>query len=405
MPRGAWWHLNEPSRDVVETARRGCLYGLDSDVVGVRPQCDTLPDCPLAHGFSYGIMLTRSFTWLADLERSRLKQGTIIVALWAASLVLTGCGGVITPETESGVSPPFSTGIPPALPTTAATSAQPTLITATPTASPTPIFHVVQPGETLGGIAAIYEVSVQALQIANGIENPLLLQVGQELVIPTGEEVLSTEPELLLPTPTPLPFGWGGIGFYETPVGSLWCLGEVVNTTPYTLTNLQVQVTLYDAAGTPLIAGDAPASADILPPAARAPFGVLFLSPPPNFASHQIAILRGEFTGGLPEVYVPLVVEQTEGVPSGPQFEVSGTVRNANERLAVSAVVVVTTYDGEGRVTGFRQQMVEVGEGLALGGAAAFQLLLTTHGDTPADFSVIAFGRTSTGGGETQPGE
>ncbi|HIQ01316.1 MAG TPA: LysM peptidoglycan-binding domain-containing protein, partial [Anaerolineales bacterium] len=270
---------------------------------------------------------------------------------------------------------------------------------------PTPIIHVVQEGDTLAGIAAAYGVRVQALQAANGIENPLLLQVGQELVIPTGptgQDATAPEPGLLLPTPTPLSFGVRGVGFYETPVGSLWCLGEVVNTTPYTLTNVQVRVTLFDPAGAPLIEGDAFAAADVLLPSDRAPFSILFISPPPNFASHQVTVLRGEFVGGLAETYVPLVVEEASGAPSGPQFEVSGQVRNSDPaRTADSGVVIVTTYDEEGRVTGFRQQTVDVGEGLAPGAAVPFRLLLTAHGGATADFSIIAFGRAYEE--ETQP--
>ena len=44
--------------------------------------------------------------------------------------------------------------------------------------------HVVQPGETLSQICALYGSSAQALINANGIVNPNLIYVGQELVIP-----------------------------------------------------------------------------------------------------------------------------------------------------------------------------------------------------------------------------
>ncbi len=320
---------------------------------------------------------------------------SILFQLVLLTLLLAGCGEVITPEPESSaVTPSPTERLPTARPSVTA-PLQPTPATVTPTITPTPIVHVVQEGETLAGIAATYGVSVRALQAVNGIENPLLLQPGQELIIPTGEEATVPESGLLLLTPTPLPFGVRGVGFYETPVGSLWCLGEVVNTTPYTLTNVQVRVTLFDPAGTPLIEGDAFAAADILPPADRAPFGILFISPPPNFASHQVTILRGEFAAGLGDAYVPLDVEQANGAPSGPQFEVTGQVRNADPaRVAASVVVIVTTYDEEGRVTGFRQQTVDIGEGLAPGATASFRLLLTAYRGVPADWSVIAIGRT-----------
>lgn len=326
----------------------------------------------------------------------------LVTVVCATVLVLlAGCGvEVITPGTATETPPlqPLTTPLPTHVATVTAPF-QPPPATATPTATPIPIIHVIQEGDTLGGIAAAYGVSVEALQVANGIENPLLLQIGQELVIPTGEEVAVGGPGLLLPTPTPLPFGVRGMGFYETPVGSLWCLGEVVNTTAYSITNVLVQVTLFDSAGVAVTEGTADlAAADILPPSARAPFGVLFVSPPPDFTSHQVTILRGETAGELGAGYVPLVVEGAAGTPLGPQFEVSGTVRNGGPTQTVfNVMVIVTTYDGEGRVTGFRQRAVEVGGGLAPGGTASFSVLLTAHGDAPADFSIIAFGRTQGG--------
>ena len=48
------------------------------------------------------------------------------------------------------------------------------------------VLHVVQPGQTLSAIAAQYGVSEPALAQANGIANPGLIFVGQQLVIPAG---------------------------------------------------------------------------------------------------------------------------------------------------------------------------------------------------------------------------
>lgn len=46
------------------------------------------------------------------------------------------------------------------------------------------VYHVVQPGESLGGIAQRYGVSYQQIRSANGIRNPDFLYVGQQLLIP-----------------------------------------------------------------------------------------------------------------------------------------------------------------------------------------------------------------------------
>ncbi|MBN1219490.1 MAG: LysM peptidoglycan-binding domain-containing M23 family metallopeptidase [Anaerolineae bacterium] len=54
--------------------------------------------------------------------------------------------------------------------------------------------HLVQPGETLFGIANLYGVSIGAMVLANDLANPDVLYVGQTLLIPSGPP----------PTPEPL---------------------------------------------------------------------------------------------------------------------------------------------------------------------------------------------------------
>jgi len=243
-------------------------------------------------------------------------------------------------------------------------------------------------------IAYEYGVSLQALQAVNGIENPLLLQIGQELVIPIGEETTETTPGLLLPTPTPLPFSVQAVAFYETPVGGLECLGEITNTTALTLTNVLVRVTLHDGTGAALISGDAFAAADLIPSGSRSPFRILFTAPPATWASPQVTIIRGEAAGAIAAAYVPITVTEVEGHPADSQFQVSGIVRNDSaEQTAGDVNVIVTTYDAQGRVTGFRQGTVESEGPLAPGATAPFTLLLTYHGDAPTDFNVIAQSR------------
>jgi LysM repeat protein len=327
----------------------------------------------------------------------RQMMKTIRVFFLAATLMaLTACGEVVTPQPTVDTAP---AGTPPPAPTptlrlTATAPLTPPAPTGTPTLAPTPIVHVVQEGETLLSIAFDYGVSLQALQTANGIENPQFLQVGQRLTIPTGDEETGTTPGLLLPTPTPLPFGVRGVAFYETPVGSLWCLGEIVNTTESTLTNVQVRVMLFDAAGERLTEADAFAAVDIIPPGERSPFGILFTTPPPGWTSPQVAIVRGEAAGALADSYVPIAVTEAEGQPSGSQLRMRGVVQNSSaEQTAGSVSVIVTTYDVEGLVTGFRQGAVELEGALTPGTTAPFTLLFTFHGDAPSDYHVIALGR------------
>lgn len=329
---------------------------------------------------------------MLDLETSFIRCAFLAAAL----MVLTACGQVITPQPTTdtslaGTSTPTPT---PTFHPTATAPFRPPAATATPTITPTPIIHIVQEGETLYGIAFDYGVSPEAIQAANGIENPQFLQVGQRLIIPTGEEATETTPGLLLPTPTPLPFGVRGVACYETPVGSLQCLGEIVNTTAFTITNVQVRVALLDAAGEQLIQADTFAAADLIPPDKRSPFRILFTEPPRSWGSPQVTIMRGEAAGALAVSYVPIVVTEIEGQPSGSQFQVSGVVRNSSaEQAAGSVSVIVWTYDDQGFITGFLHRPVEVEGTLAPGATAPFTWLFTFYGDAPTKFDYIALGR------------
>jgi len=64
-----------------------------------------------------------------------------------------------------------------------------------------PTIHTVQAGETLGSISTRYEVSIEDIMAANGIDNPNFLSVGQQLTIPIGGLATPTA----VPTDTPLP--------------------------------------------------------------------------------------------------------------------------------------------------------------------------------------------------------
>jgi len=95
-------------------------------------------------------------------------------------LILTtlACGGAdrILPPTITLVRPPTDTPRP--------TDTPAPTHTVRPRPDPVQTIHVVQPGETLSGIARQYGVSVDALMAANDITDPHLIKIGQEIIIP-----------------------------------------------------------------------------------------------------------------------------------------------------------------------------------------------------------------------------
>jgi len=111
--------------------------------------------------------------------------------LLAAALLFTACGGDDEP-TEADPERPADSG-------EVGDEVQgETIVAPTPTAVPAVIeperlSYVVQEGDLLGGIANNFNVPWEALAWVNDIDDPNLLQIGQELLIPTEEDVLEWE--------------------------------------------------------------------------------------------------------------------------------------------------------------------------------------------------------------------
>ena len=93
-----------------------------------------------------------------------------------------------------------------------ATAVTPIFVPPTETPAPAdegPTIHVVSAGDTLGIIAGIYDVTIEDIMEANGLTNPNILSVGQQLVIPLDglpvEEEVAEETAVpaqnVLPTP------------------------------------------------------------------------------------------------------------------------------------------------------------------------------------------------------------
>jgi LysM repeat protein len=244
------------------------------------------------------------------------------------------------------------------------------------------------------GIALKFGVTVADLQQANGIINPQSLQIGQELIIPVDSGG-GGGGQLLLPTPTPLPVIVQGVGLYETAVGSLWGLGEVVNEGTESLENVQVRIALLDETGNELAVGEPFTVLDVIPAKGKSPFGLLFTSPPGRFASFRAVIVRAEPSIEPGGRYAQVEVVESQGGTDGLQFQVTGKVRNADRRSAAGIKVVVTAYDGEGKVIGYRQQAVG-GEVVAAGEEAEFSISFVPNGNSsPVDYVVAAEARVT----------
>jgi len=315
----------------------------------------------------------------------------VATLLCLTALLIPSCGQIISGPTPT----PDVLGVtlPPPSPTPKVVAAQtrtpaPTL---TPAPTPTPVVYIVKSGDTLLSIAIEFGTTVADIQQANGIIDPGALQIGQELVIPLGPGGVESAKQIL-PTPTPLAAQVQGLAFFETGVGSLRCRGEVRNPNTSALENVQVRIVLKDAAGQALAEGRPFTMLDVIPPGGRAPFELLFTSPPARYASFEATVIRAEPSNEPGSRYAALQITSKQGGTDGQQFRVIGQVRNGSNRQATDVKIIVTAYDVAGKVISARQQTLGDGN-LAPGATGDFAIAFAASSGTPAHFEVAAEGR------------
>ena len=314
------------------------------------------------------------------------------VCLATGVALLVGCGQLITPPPETSpvvvlpTTAPLATAPPRATFTPAPATPAPT---ATPTVTPTPIVYRVQTGDTLLAIAAKFGVTAEAIQEANGVVDPRRLQVGQELIIPRPEENPEQPPT---PTPTPPPMTIRGLYFQQTPVGSLWALGEIVNPGSVPLSEVVVQVSLFDGSGQLLAAQTAFPQLDVILPGKVVSFAILFAEPPRQFAQYQAVVLAGVPTSSGARYYFDLAVNDVQGQTVGAAlYRVSGKLQNVGASDAENLRLLITAYDDQERVIAVRQATLPASV-LRPAAITPFEVELTLTSSSVATYSVQAQG-------------
>ncbi|MCC6455359.1 MAG: LysM peptidoglycan-binding domain-containing protein [Caldilineaceae bacterium] len=330
-----------------------------------------------------------------DLSRQQ-ERATRHLHVWFGSLVLlllVGCGQVVTVKPTPTPAPTATIAL-----AVVSETDQPTATpapytpapTSTPTMTPTPVFHTIASGQSLLTIATMYNVSIAALQEANGILDPRTLQIGQQLIIPREEEALVAADST--PTPTPLPVAIENLHFTENSIGGVWVMGEVHNTTGTALEQVRVGATLVDAAGAALVESQTLVALDLVDLDERAPFAILFGSAPESFEQYQ-AYPISAVPAYVGSYYRDLAVEeiQTESERYA-SYTVTGVVRNTGPEEAVEVQVVLTAYDPMDRVIAV-QKVAPSHNVVPRGGTTTFTAVLAPVGGPVERIHAEAQGR------------
>lgn len=322
-------------------------------------------------------------------------QTPLAGALLAGAFFLTGCGQVITLSPTPTPAPTATLSVDvvvATLPPTATPAPYTPEPTPTPTVTPTPIIHAIAAGESLLGIANNYGVSVAALQETNGILDPRLLQIGQQLIIPRQEEVAAADALTLTPTPTPLVAAVENVYFNESTIGGLSVLGEIHNTSGVPLEQVRVGVTLLDEGGAVVDTAEGLAALDLVDRDERAPFAILFGENPGDFVRYQVYPVRAvpAYVGSY---YRDLEINdlQFDGERYA-AYTVTGRVKNIGPEEAVQVQVVLTAYDPLGRVVATRKVEPDYNV-VPRGGESTFTAVLAPAGGPVERVVAVAQGR------------
>ena len=301
-------------------------------------------------------------------------------------MLLVACGM----QTVENQSPIFSYNLQPYLTVTPSPSpAGPVGLVAaqTPLPSPTPFTYTVKSGDTMGGIALKFNVSLDELQAANPQVSPNTMSVGQVLKIPSDLANPSGEP-----TPTPVSFTVQQIQCYPTIDHSMWCFVLAHNDFSDFIENVSAQVTLVDSNGKQLASQTAYLPLNILPPNSSLPMTVYFPPNIPTDAKPQVQILTAIRLLPGDARYLPATTQNvlTRVDWRGHEAQVTGQILlPAKSKAAATVWVAATAYDESGRVMGVRRWE---GGGIQPGGSLPFMLTVSSLGGdvTRVDVAVEA---------------
>ena len=226
---------------------------------------------------------------------------------------------------------------------------------ASPVPSPTPRSHIVRENETLSEIALRYDLSLEELLAANPQVDPLVLQIGQQLIIPVegqaGVSTTDTPPAPLVVQPPTC---------YSTAADGTLCLGIVENDQETPAERVSVRVQLLDAEDRPLGEQVAGLEQAYIAAGQTAPYRALFAEVPEQQVASVVVTLEGAtLTDTIDRRFVVLDVREEQLQQDGPRYVFTAELYNGTTRTTAPPRAVVTLLDGSDQIYGYRVWQAE----------------------------------------------
>jgi hypothetical protein len=197
---------------------------------------------------------------------------------------------------------------------------------------------------------------------------------------------------IVSPSPIALYLNVTGPTCYETPVGSLVCLGQVYNMLDSPVEQITVGVQLLARDGTLLATGEALLARWLLPAGSAGPYRVLFDALPDGFANARPFIMSGQIAPSVGDYYANLTLQEVSGTFVIDQYQVSLSLINLNPEAVEHVAVTMTLLDDQHRVTGFRQVYLDADRRLAPGESLALTVKVIPQGPNTVAFDAFAEG-------------
>lgn len=245
--------------------------------------------------------------------------------------------------------------------------------------SPTPLYHSIQAGDTLIGIALRYDVSLDSLITANPGINSSQLSIGTEIIIPSEENGSAAG----ISNPTPMPVELSPPACYLTGSGEYWCILQAVNPGSSPVENISVLVNLHSPNGDILASKIATTPLDILASRESLPLSVQFSLPDGDYGPVFSQLLTS-LPADNNQNSLRLSIQKINYANERKAAEVQGLVTMAEDHTSQGEVwILLTAFDKSGSIIGIRKWVSD--EQIAAGKTLPFQLQVYSVGPAIAE--------------------